>query len=137
MATGATSGKLVLLKIGSGGTATTIATARTNSFTINHTVVDTSTKRDGGWGSILSGGGVTSMTIALDGVFENETYDKTLRGFGVDGTSNEFTIITGNGDTFVGKFVITSYQVGGAYNEAETFQATLQNDGAVVFTESV
>ena len=69
MATGATSGKLVLLKIGSGGTATTIATARTNSFTINHTVVDTSTKRDGGWGSILSGVGVTSLTFALYVVF--------------------------------------------------------------------
>ena len=137
MATGATSGKLVLLKIGSGVTAVTVGTARNNGFTINHTQVDTTTKKEGGWGSTLAGGGVTEMTISLEGIFENETYDKTLRAAGIAGTSDEYTIITGNGDTFVGNFVITSYQVGGAYNEAETFNISLKNDGEVVYTPSV
>jgi TP901-1 family phage major tail protein len=130
----ATSGKLVLLQLGSGVSATSIATARTNSFTINHTVVDTTTKKDGGFGSILAGGGTTSITISLEGVFNDETYDNTLRGYGFNGSSNEYTIIMGNGDKIVGKFIITSYTVGGAYNEAETFSATLQNDGIVTFT---
>lgn len=131
----AKSGKLVLLQLGSGVSAVTIASARTNSFTINNSIVDTTTKKDGGWGSTLSGGGVREMTVSLEGVFDDaETYDQTLRGYGIDGSSNEYTMITSNGDTFVGNFVITSYTVGGTYNEAETFSMSLRNDGAIVYT---
>lgn len=133
MTTGALSGKLVLLALGT-TSPITIATAKTNSFTINHTVIDTTTKKDGGWGSILSGGGVTEMTVSLEGVFQNQTYDKTLRGYGVDGTSNAYTITTGHGDSFAGNFVITSYAVGGDMAGAETFTVSLRNDGEIVYT---
>jgi predicted secreted protein len=136
MATGATSGKLVLLQLGT-TSPVTIATARNNGFTINHTIVDTTTKKDNGWGSILAGGGITDLTISLDGVFENNTYEKTLRQYGIDGSSNLYTIVTGNGDTFAGKFIISSYAVGGAYNAAETFTISMKNDGEIVFTPSV
>jgi predicted secreted protein len=134
----ASSGKLVLLQLGIGtGNTTTIATARTNSFTINHSVVDTTTKKDNGWGSILAGGGVTDMTIALDGVFENTVYDKSLRQYGIDGSSNEYTILTGNGDKFEGNFVVTSYATTGVYNTAESFTVSLKNNGEIVYTASI
>lgn len=135
MAVEARSGKLVLLQLGSGAGATTIATAKTNSMTINHTVVDTTTKKENGWGSILSGGGVHEMTISLEGIYHNESYDRTLRGYGMDGTSQEYTIINGHGDTWVGNFVITSYGIGGEMGGSETFTASLRNDGEVVYTQ--
>lgn len=131
----AKSGKLVLLQLGTGAGATTIASARTNSFTINNSIVDTTTKKDNGWGSTLSGGGVREMTISLEGVFDDEaTYDQTLRQYGIDGSSNEYTMIVSNGDKFEGNFVITSYTVGGTYNEAETFSMSLRNDGEITYT---
>lgn len=128
------SGKLVLLKIGTGPTAITVATARQNSFTISHTQVDTTTKRDNGWGSTLAGGGTSEMTFTLEGVFLDEEYDNTLRGYAFDGSSNAYTIVTGNGDSYSGNFVITSQTVGGDQKEAETFSYNFRNDGAVVFS---
>lgn len=133
----ATSGKLVLLKLGTGVTTTAVMSARSNSFTINSTVVDTTTKADNGWGSLLDGGGVREMTVSLEGIFLDETYDNTLRGYGVDASSNAYTIVTGNGDKFEGNFVITSYGVGGEYANAETYSISLRNDGPITFTAGI
>lgn len=135
MAVEAKSGKLVLVQLGTGVTATTIATAKQNSLTINNSVVDTTTKKENGWGSTLSGGGVREMTTTLEGIYHNTEYDRTLRNYGMDGTSNEYTIINGHGDKWEGKFVITSYGVGGEMGGAETFTASLKNDGEIVYTQ--
>lgn len=131
----AKSGKLVLVQLGEGVGAVTIATAKQNSLSINNSVVDTTTKKENGWGSTLSGGGVREMTTSIEGVYHNTAYDRTLRQYGMDGTSNVYTIINGHGDKWIGNFVITAYGVGGEMGGAETFTASLKNDGEVVYTQ--
>ena len=136
MTTGAKSGKLVLLYIvdEDGSTLTPIATARTNSFTVNSTIVDTSTKKDDGWGSILSGGGVREMSITLEGIYEDEAYDKMMLARGMDGASYPYAMIDAFENKWEGNFVITSYGAGGTYNDAQTFTVSMRNDGAIDFT---
>jgi predicted secreted protein len=134
--TGPYKGRLVLLQLGT-TSPVSVLTAKTNSFTINHSVVDVTTKKTNGWGAILNGGGITDLKVTLDGIMENETYDATLRASAVSGSSNGYTLVTGNGDKFVGNLVITSYTVGAAYNDSETYQIALQNDGEITFTPAV
>lgn len=131
----ANSGKLVLFSLKTGvDTYTPVLSAKSNSFTINHSTIDTSTKADAGWSSILSGGGVTSFDCSMDGVFLNTEYDKTLRGYGVSGAEFEGKLVTGNGDIFVGKFICTSMDVGGSFDGAETYSFKIQNVGEIVYT---
>lgn len=136
MASTATSGKLVLLKIETDtpGTFVPVMSARNNSFSVNHSTVDVTTKLDEGWTSILSGGGVTTLETSVSGIYLNTAYDKKLRGYGVTGEQFEAEIVLGSGDKFAGTFICTKMQVGGEYNNAETYDLSLQNVGAVTFT---
>lgn len=130
----ANSGKLVLFSVKTGvDTYTPVLSAKSNSFTINHSTIDTSTKADAGWSSILSGGGITSFDTTMDGIFLNTEYDKTLRGYGVTGEEFEGKLVTGNGDSFTGKFIITSMDIGGSFDGAETYSFKIQNVGAITF----
>jgi predicted secreted protein len=135
--TAGTAGKglLVVLALGSGVTAIPIASAKTNSLTMTNAAIDTTTKRDLGFGSSIAG--LKEITIALDGVFYNEVYDKTIRGYAADGSLNVYTLTTTNGDTWVGPFLITSYGVGGVFNAAETFTIAMKSSGVVTYTASV
>lgn len=130
----AKSGKLVVLSVGTGQSAVPVMSARTNSFTVNHTTVDVTTKKDAGFAALLSGGGITEVTCSLEGIFLNETYDKQLEQFGFDGSSNAYTLTTSNGAKFEGNFIITAFTVGGTYNEAQTYSFSLKNDGAITYT---
>lgn len=131
----ANSGKLVLFSLKTGvDTYTPVLSAKSNSFTINHSTIDTTTKVDAGWSSILSGGGITSFETTMDGVFLNTEYDKTLRGYGVTGEEFEGKLVTGNTDSFTGKFIITGMDIGGNFDGAETYSFKIQNSGAIVYT---
>lgn len=136
MASTAKSGKLVLLKIETDtpGTFEPVLSARNNSFSINHTTVDVTTKLDDGWTAILSGGGVTTLETSVSGVFLNTPYDKKLRSHGVTGEQFEAEIVVGNGDKFAGTFIATKMTIGGEYNGAESYDLSLQNVGAITYT---
>lgn len=127
----AVAGKIALLKVG----AVTIANARTNSLTINNNPIDVSNKSHNNWSATISG--VASMTINLDVVFQGETWDETLRGYAIAGSSNAFTMVLGDGGQFTGNFVITSFTVNASYNDAEVYSITLANNGTVTYTAAV
>lgn len=133
----AKSGKLVLLSVKDGATYVPIMSARSNSFSINRTQIDTSTKEDGGWTATLAGGGVTTIETTVSGIFKNSAADKKLRALGISGDSFEGKITLSNGDEFAGNFVITSMEFGGEYDNAETYSASIVNDGEITFTEFV
>lgn len=131
-------GLLFLLQIGDGGTPTeaftSIASARETSFTHNNEVVDITAKDQNGWREILAGAGMKSVSVSISGVFKDTAAEELLRAAAVDGDVVNYRIISGNGDQWQGPFIITSYERGGSYNGEETFSATLENAGAVVYT---
>lgn len=132
----AKNGSLVVLKIESDtpGTFVPVMSAKSNSFTINNSTVDVSTKADGNWGALLSGGGTREMTISLEGIFLDTDYDSQVRALGVNGEEHKYQMVMSNEDKFEGLFVITSFTNTGVRGDAETYSASLRNSGEITFT---
>lgn len=132
----AKNGSLVLLKIETAtpGTFEAVLSAKSNNWTINNSTVDVSTKVDGQWGALLSGGGTKELTVSLEGIFLDTAYDKDVRALGYSGEEHKYQMVMSNGDKLEGLFVITSMTVTGARGEAETYSVSLRNSGVITFT---
>ena len=135
----AKNGSLVLLKIETDtpGTFIEVLSAKSNNFTINNSTVDVSTKADGNWGALLSGGGTKEMTISLEGVFKDEEADKVIRALSISGEEHKYQMVTSNEDKWEGLFVITSMTCTGARGDAETYSVSLRNSGVVTYTPKI
>lgn len=127
-------GNLFLLKIYNGVTYDSILTARSTEMTINRETVDVSNKGSGGWRTLLAEAAPGSMSITLEGVFEDAAYEEDIRAKAQAGTSDLFELYSGNGDKWTGTFLVTSYSRAGNYNDAETYSITLESAGTVGFT---
>ena len=133
----ANSGNDFVLKIGDGASAeafTTLAGMTSTSMTINNNAVDITTKDSAHARTLLSNGGVKSMSISASGVFTDAAVEDTLRTNATANTLNNYEIVFGNGDKYAGAFLITSYGRSGDTDAAETFDCTLESSGALTFT---
>ena len=123
-------GDLLLLKQG----GTTIAGLRTTRLSINNTLVDVTTKDSSAKRTLLAAAGIQSMSISVDGVFNDAAIEETIRGFAVAGSINTFKLLFPNGDDFTGSFQIASYERGGDVGGEETFSMTLESSGTIAYT---
>lgn len=128
-------GRLCFIKKG----ATNLAGLRVNSITVDNTFIDTTTKSDSEFSSILSGTvGSTSITITGDGLIEDQTLrDLAMSADEADRFITDLTYAFENGDVISGNFVINSYSEGSPYQEATTFTANFTGNGAWTFTAGV
>ena len=122
-----------ILKLGTD----TFAMATSTSISMNNAPIDITTKNSGGWKETLAGTGTKSMSISMSGVYTDETYEHTLRGYLFDGSANSFTLIDENGDDYTGSFNVTSLSYSGELEGAVTFDASLESTGEVVFTQGI
>ena len=135
-------GSSFLLKDNADGTPATIGGLRSTSMTVNGEMVDITTKESAVFVSggndigreLLTGGGITSMSISASGVFVDSTDDENVRDAAFKGEVNAYQLLFGNADTIDGSFKITSYERAGEYNGEETYSITLESSGVVTFT---
>ena len=135
-------GSSFLLKDNADGTPATIGGLRSTSMTVNGEMVDITTKESSAFVSggndlgreLLTGGGITSMSISASGVFMDSTDDENVRDAAFKGEVNAYQLLFGNADTIDGSFKITSYERAGEYNGEETYSITLESSGVIVFT---
>jgi len=130
-------GSLFLVGIGDGGgpeAFTNIGSARSTSMSLNNETVDVTAKDSSGWRELLAGAGVTSMSISLSGVFKDSAGEEAVRLAAFNSSIDNWELSSGNGDTFLGAFQITSYERTGEYNGEETFSVSLESAGVVVAT---
>ena len=135
-------GSSFLLKDNADGTPATIGGLRSTSMTVNGELVDITTKESAVFVSggndlgreLLTGGGITSMSISASGVFVDSTDDENVRDAAFKGEVNAYQLLFGNADTIDGSFKITSYERAGEYNGEETYSITLESSGVVTFT---
>jgi TP901-1 family phage major tail protein len=123
-------GKLVVLKDG----LVTVAGARETGMSINGEMVDVTSKDSNGQREALAGSGITSMSISISGVFSNSTEQLALASRALDNSVNAYTIVDESGSDYTGDWMITSYSTSGAYNGEQTFEATLESAGVIVYT---
>lgn len=124
-------GSNVLLKVG----GDTVFTARDTSFDFGIETVDTSHKGTSGWRTKFTT--YKSMTVSLEGVFENSTVEKALTSYAMNSTPFTGEVINEAGESWAGQFIITAYGRGGNYADIETFTMTLENYTAITYTPSV
>lgn len=130
-------GALFLLKVGDGGgpeTFTTVGGLQTASFNINTASVDVTNMSSNGMRELLAGAGIQTMSLSGNGVFTDSAAEETVRANAAANSIDNYQLIAGNGDTWQGAFLITSYQRSGNFDGAEAFTISLESSGAITFT---
>ena len=106
-------GALFLLKVGDGGgpeTFTTVGGLTTASFNINTASVDVTNMSSNGMRELLAGAGIQNMSLSGNGVFTDSAAEETVRANAAANSIDNYQLVAGNGDTWQGAFLITSYQ---------------------------
>lgn len=104
---------------------------REKGITINGEAVNVTSDEDNGIQMLLDEDAETSHEISLSGV----TKSTVLRAAKAAGNIQATVVITyPDGYEISGLFNLASYSEGIPYNEAITFQATLQSTGAITHT---
>lgn len=132
----ATAGRLFTLKISDGGSPPillTIGGAKSTRMTLNAAPVDITNVASNGWKEYLPGGGAKELSVSLQGIFDSRTpgarkvWDAAMAQ-GAGGYL-EAQLISGHGDSFVGTFVIESYERSGEDGNAEQFSCSIKSSG--------
>lgn len=129
----ALAGRKVRVQIGTGGTATDVAGARTDELTINREHIDITDKDDEGVRKLLNEIGIISMSLTCSGIVK----DDTLAVWSADPTDvlKDLSFVVAGIGTYTGSFGISAYTPGGNDGaEAATFNATFESAGAITFT---
>lgn len=112
---------------------TTVAGLRSTSVKINNEQVDVTDKGDVPWRQLLACG-IRSMEASGSGIFSNAGSLSDMMDKAINGAIDDFRIISGRGDKFVGTFLVASCERNGEYNGAEQYSLSLASAGAVVYT---
>ena len=130
-------GRLMTLKIGNGASPevfTTVDHLRTTSMTINNEMVDISTKDTNGWRELGENMGISTMSISVGGIQYDSTVHGTLESNCRGGAIDNYQITFDNGDEYEVAMQVTTFTRAGGYNDAETFDMTIESAGIPTFT---
>lgn len=117
------------------GVFAAVGGSRNAEISIDNTPVDaTSASSTGQWRELLDASGTRSVTISMDGVFQDDAQDTRLEELFSDRTHSDFQFVMPDFGTWEGSFAITNYRAGGAHDGEATFSATFESAGAITFT---
>ncbi len=135
MTSNAKSGRLFLLRDGSGGSAPVIAALRSTSFTISGDSVDVTDKDSPSqFRELLSGAGVVSVSISASGLLHGNSQTHTLITRTLNRSGNVYRLEFDNGDVLEGSFQIVNFEASGQYDKEQTYNISLESAGAITFT---
>lgn len=107
---------------------------RNTSLTINNNPADITNAASNGLREFLPDGGIQEFSLTADGVYDSKTTGaKLVATSAVQRKLIEGRIVSGHGDSFVGTFVISSITRTGNFQEAETFNISIQGAGQIVY----
>jgi TP901-1 family phage major tail protein len=136
MSTTAYKGRDALIKISAdgGSTFSTVGGVRTNALTINNEPVDVTNAGSNGFREHLADGGVQSVSMSCDGLVVDNTAFETMMTQAKDRTLVRYKFEFATGGIIAAPFVVTSIQLTGTYNDAQSFSAQLESSGSVSIT---
>jgi predicted secreted protein len=109
----------------------TIPGVREKGAAVNGEPVDTSDDDSSGWRELLDEPGSRSVDISLSGVTKSDVLRIVAYSNSKTGAA---TIEYPDGGIVNGDFHLATYSETGPYNDAQTFEASLQSTGAVTYT---
>jgi TP901-1 family phage major tail protein len=127
-------GRDFLLKIGTGGGATTVAAMRTTRFAVNGETVDATNKDSAGWRELLAAGGKVSVNVSAAGILSGSTQATDFVNRVIARSLDAYTVVFDNGDTLAGSFQCTAFEAGGEHSGEQTYTLSLESSGALTVT---
>ena len=115
--------------------ATPIAAIRTRTVSINNEPVDITSDDDNGFRTLLQDPGTKTLDLSIEGVAKDPVLLTSVMS--TTDIVETLSILFPTIGTIAGDFVVASFEVAAAYNEAATFTASLQSSGAFTFTAAV
>ena len=126
-------GRKVKIYQGTGGGATLVAGARSDSITINNEPIDVTDKGDDGWRTLLDDASVRSVEMSVSGMLSGDS----LIGASLGPTNDLFGAyeirIEGIG-TAAGNFFFSSMEITANHDGATEFSASIQSSGVITWT---
>lgn len=135
----AQSGSLMLLKVYNDVLEKfeVVGGMRTTKFLLNNQMVDVTTKESGKWRYLLSGAGISYITISGSGIFTDKKSERIIREAAFDNKLLDFEICFGNGDVLLGKFIVNVYERIGNMAEEEIYNLGLESSGHVTYNNKI
>jgi TP901-1 family phage major tail protein len=132
-------GKDLLIKYNSGTFGSpswaTLGGLRARQIRKGRTMIDVTTADSASLARVLlTGGGVFSMTITGDGVFEDTAAQNTMNDRNDDGTLMDLQLTIGELGVYRGYFQVSDMTFGGDHDKELTFSVTLESSGVQTFT---
>lgn len=117
-----------------------IAGLRNTQMSLNNNPVDITNVASQGYREWLPDGGVQEMQMTCDGIFElgaTGSGSQLLWEAARDRTLIWGRVESGHGDFFEGAFVVQTFQRTGAFDGAETFNATIMSSGPTTYDDGI
>lgn len=134
-------GRLLLIKVGDGGTPTEVFTnlagLRTRSFNLGVNEVDTTVPDTDNPENVVQRtvtSGVRTQTFSGDGLFDNVAQSKTAVDAARLGTPLNCQVVVPGYGTFEGPFIISGFEFSGDMEENLGFSATFSASDTLGFT---
>lgn len=127
-------GRAFLLKTGTWSGGVEVAECTENTLRIGHETVEITHKGSAGYRTLLEGAGTKSVTLSGSGIVSNVAGYETFQGYANAGSINAMAMGWADSDTLEGSFMITSFEVTGSHNSAQTFSFTAESSGAWTYT---
>jgi len=127
-------GRTLLLKLGTGGSATLVAAMRTTKFTVNGELVDATHKDSNGMRTLLDGAGVAKVTISASGLLSGTAQATDFINRTLARSLDNYRLEFDNSDILEGSFQCVSFEASGDYNGEQTYALTLESSGTLTLT---
>ncbi len=124
-------GRTLLLKLGSGGSAVTVAAMRTTRFTVNGETVEITNKDSAGMRTLLDGAGTAKLSVNAAGLLSGSTQATDFITRTLNRTLDAYRLEFDNGDVIEGSFQCVSFEAAGDYNGEQTYSLQLESSGSL------
>lgn len=127
-------GRAFLIKTGTWSGGTEVAECQENSLRVGVEAVEITHKGSNAFRTLLEGAGTKSITLSGSGIVSNVAGFETFKGYAFAGSINAMAMGFADGDTLEASFLITSFEITGAHNGAQTFSFTAESSGTYTYT---
>lgn len=124
-------GREFVLQIHNGTDYFTVGGFRSNSFSINGSMIEVTSKDSGGVRQLLPEGGVVSLSTRGNGVFLDDDYFKLVHDKALAQEHANCKIIVPDFMSYSGDFAITSLEMTGEHNGEIQYVINLESAGAI------
>ncbi len=125
-------GQELLLQVSDGASGyETIGGFTSNTFSINGSAVDVTTKDSGGFRAAMDGGSIVSIDTSANGVFMDDQAFERVHAAALSGAHLDARITIPDFMVYTGPFIVTSLSLSGETEGAVSYDINLESAGVI------